>query len=59
VLGAAATQAFGQFLYNTATGQLAWDADGTGVGAAVNICRLLNRGVAVGTLAVGDFDIVA
>jgi hypothetical protein len=54
-----ANQAFGQFLYNTTTGQLSWDADGTGAGAAVQIARLLNGGVAVGTLAVGDFDIVA
>jgi Ca2+-binding RTX toxin-like protein len=59
VVGAApvANQAFGQFLYNTATGQLSWDVDGTGAAAAVNVCRLLNGGVAVGTLAVGDFDI--
>jgi Ca2+-binding RTX toxin-like protein len=54
-----ANQAFGQFLYNTGSGQLSWDADGTGAGAAVQIARLLSGGVAVGTLAVGDFDIVA
>jgi Ca2+-binding RTX toxin-like protein len=61
VVGSAptATQAFGQFLYNTTNGQLSWDIDGTGATAAVAITRLLNGGVAVGTLAVGDFDIVA
>jgi Ca2+-binding RTX toxin-like protein len=52
-------QAFGQFLYNATTGQLSWDVDGTGVAAAVGITRLLNGGVAVGTLAMADFDIVA
>jgi Ca2+-binding RTX toxin-like protein len=61
VVGSApvATQAFGQFLYNTTNGQLSWDDDGTGAGAAIAITRLLNGGLAVGTLAVGDFDIVA
>jgi Ca2+-binding RTX toxin-like protein len=61
VVGAAPTanQAFGQFLYNTASGQLSWDIDGTGAAAAVVVTRLLNGGVAVGTLAVGDFDVVA
>jgi Ca2+-binding RTX toxin-like protein len=53
------TEAFGQFLYNTTTGLLWWDADGSGSGAALGITRLYNGGVAVGTLAVGDFDIVA
>lgn len=56
----AANQAFGQFLYNTATGQLRWDADGTGAGAAVNIVKLLNGGVAVVTsLHAADFEILA
>jgi Ca2+-binding RTX toxin-like protein len=54
-----ANQVFGQFLYNTATGLLSWDADGTGIGGAANICRLYNGGAAVGMLAVADFDIVA
>ena len=36
----AATQAFGQFLYNTGNGQLLWDADGTGGGAAVLLATL-------------------
>jgi Ca2+-binding RTX toxin-like protein len=57
--GPAANQAFGQFLYNTANGQLSWDVDGTGAAAAVNICRLLNSGGTVNTLAAGDFDIIA
>lgn len=61
VVGAApvANQAFGQFLYNTTNGQLSWDIDGTGAVAAVAITRLLNGGVAVATLAVGDLDCVA
>jgi Ca2+-binding RTX toxin-like protein len=61
VVGAApvANQAFGQFLYNSASGQLSWDVDGTGATAAVAITRLLNGGVVVATLAVADFDIVA
>ncbi len=35
--GAAADQAFGQFLFDAAERQLWWDADGTGAGAAVLI----------------------
>jgi Ca2+-binding RTX toxin-like protein len=57
--GAVANQAFGQFLYDTTTGQLSWDDDGTGGNAAVAICILLNGGAIVGTLATADFDIVA
>ena len=61
VVGAApvADQAFGQFLYNTVTGRLSWDADGTGAGAAASITRLYTGGLPVGSLAVADFDIVA
>ncbi len=55
----AANQAFGQFLYNTASGQLKWDADGTGAGAAVNIAKLFDGGVAVSALSVSGFDILA
>ena len=55
----AANQAFGQFLYNTATGQLRWDADGTGAGAAVNIAKLFNEGVVVTSLNAADFEILA
>ncbi|MDZ4761724.1 MAG: Ig-like domain-containing protein [Alphaproteobacteria bacterium] len=36
----AATLASGQFLYNTGSGQLSWDADGTGGGAAVLLAAL-------------------
>jgi Ca2+-binding RTX toxin-like protein len=32
--------AAGQFLFNTSTSALSWDADGTGAGAAVNIATL-------------------
>jgi Ca2+-binding RTX toxin-like protein len=53
-----ANQAFGQFLYNTGTGQLRWDADGTGAGAAVNVAKLLNGGAAVSTLNAADFEIL-
>jgi serralysin len=38
-----ATQAVPQFLYNTATGMLAFDADGTGGGAAVNLVTLVGQ----------------
>ncbi len=37
---AEADAAFGQFLYDTATGALAWDADGTGGAAAVQLAVL-------------------
>jgi Ca2+-binding RTX toxin-like protein len=48
----APTQAAPQFLYNSATGQLAFDADGTGGGVAVNIVSL------VGAPALGAADIL-
>jgi Ca2+-binding RTX toxin-like protein len=41
---AAANQAFGQFLLDTTTNTLRWDADGTGGGAAVDIVRMPNLG---------------
>ncbi len=34
------TLATGQFLYDTSTGVLSWDADGTGSGSAVTVARL-------------------
>ena len=34
------TNAHGQFLYNTSTGALSWDADGSGAGQAVQIATL-------------------
>jgi Ca2+-binding RTX toxin-like protein len=40
VNGTAATAAFGQFIWNSATSTLSWDADGTGGGAAVQIVTL-------------------
>jgi autotransporter-associated beta strand protein len=61
VMGITATQAFGQFLYNAATGVLYWDADGTGAGARVAFTRLFTSAFTLppATLAAGDFDIVA
>jgi hypothetical protein len=46
--------AFGQFVYAKASGVLAWDADGTGGGAAIVIATLTNKP----TLAATDFVIV-
>ena len=40
VLGSTATQAFGQFIYTSATGALYWDADGTGAGAKMEVASL-------------------
>lgn len=57
--GATANQASGQFLFDTSTGQLRWDADGTGGGAAVNVAILNKSGNAVTSLLISDFDIVA
>jgi hypothetical protein len=50
-----ANQAFGQFLYNTATGQLSYDADGTGGLAAQNIATVFAPGGVIATLAATDF----
>jgi serralysin len=60
VLGTAANQAFGQFLYNAANGVLSWDADGTGGGAAVAITDLFTSAFTLppAILAATDFDIV-
>ena len=40
VQGLAATQAYGQFLFNAANGLLSWDDDGTGADVAVAIATL-------------------
>jgi Ca2+-binding RTX toxin-like protein len=40
VNGTVADQAFGQFLWDSATSTLAWDADGTGTGTATGIVTL-------------------
>ncbi|WP_137180895.1 calcium-binding protein [Roseomonas sp. AR75] len=45
--------ALGQFVYTKASGVLAWDADGTGAGAAVTIATLTTKP----TLAATDFVI--
>jgi Ca2+-binding RTX toxin-like protein len=51
VAGTSATQAFGQFLFDAATGVLAWDADGTGGGASVVIATL-NTALVAGDMVV-------
>ena len=60
VMGSVATQAFGQFLYNSVTGVLAWDADGTGAGGVAGFTRLLTSAFTLppAVIAVTDFDIV-
>ncbi|MGG5808600.1 peroxidase family protein [Falsiroseomonas sp. CW058] len=50
-----ATAAFGQFVYETDTGILAWDADGTGAGAAVVIATFTGNPA----LTASDLTIVA
>jgi Ca2+-binding RTX toxin-like protein len=50
VAGTAATANIGQFLWNSATSTLSWDADGTGAGAAVQLVTLTG----VSTLTAGD-----
>ena len=52
--GASAVGANAQFIYDSSNGQLSFDADGDGVGAAQAIVTLIGAP----TLAVGDFDIV-
>ena len=60
VIGVAADQAFGQFLYNAGNGVLYWDADGTSGGAAVAFTRLFTSAFTLppATIAVTDFDVV-
>jgi Ca2+-binding RTX toxin-like protein len=60
VIGTAANQAFGQFLYNAANGVLYWDADGTGAVTAVAFTRLFSSAFTLppASLAAADFDIV-
>jgi hypothetical protein len=55
VNGTVATETFGQFLYNSATGQLAWDADGTGAGVAVLLATLSGAPA----ITAADFTVVA
>ena len=50
-----ASSATAAFLFDTATGKLSFDADGTGVTAAVDIVTLTG----INTLAIGDFAFVA
>jgi Ca2+-binding RTX toxin-like protein/subtilisin-like proprotein convertase family protein len=53
--GAAATEAgHGQFLFDTATDMLSWDADGAGANAAVTIATLTNHTI----LHASDFALV-
>ena len=51
----AATLASAQFLYNTASGQVSFDADGTGAGAAVHFVTL----VGAPAVTAADFLLVA
>jgi hypothetical protein len=55
VNGTGATQTFGQFLYDSANGQLSWDADGTGAGAALLIATLSGAPA----ITAADFTVVA
>ena len=60
VQGTAATAATGQFLYDAVSGQLWWDADGTGSHAAVRIAILgMAGGLHPAALATSDFHIFA
>ena len=52
VAGTAATQAFGQFLFDASTGLLSWDADGTGAGAAIGVARVTGALFAVDIVVV-------
>jgi Ca2+-binding RTX toxin-like protein len=56
VIGAAATEAFGQFVYNTAgnNGRLVFDANGTGAGGETLIANLVGKPA----ITIADFDIV-
>jgi hypothetical protein len=54
VIGTAATAAFGQFLWNSGTSTLSWDADGTGGGAAVQIVTLTG----ITTLSASDIVVL-
>jgi hypothetical protein len=45
----------GQFVFNTGTSILLWDADGSGGATGIKIAKL--QGVT--TLSTGDFDIIA
>jgi Ca2+-binding RTX toxin-like protein len=53
--GAQATGSSGQFLYDTATGKLSWDADGAGAGAAQLIATLTDTP----WLVASDLQIIA
>ncbi|MGA9581001.1 MAG: Ig-like domain-containing protein [Allosphingosinicella sp.] len=49
-----ATEAFGQFLYDTDDGSLLWDADGTGSGEAVLVATFTN----IPSLEASDFFVI-
>lgn len=55
VIGTSATQNFGQFVFDSSTSILYWDADGTGAGAKVAMFALTN----ITSLTVNDFVITA
>lgn len=50
-----ATQAFGQFLYNTTSRELFWDFNGVAAGGVIHFATLTGAGI----LTVNDFEIVA
>jgi Ca2+-binding RTX toxin-like protein len=56
-IGAAATTAAHRIIYNSTNGQLLYDADGTGVGAHVQIATL-STGLAMTAGDMGDFFVI-
>lgn len=55
VVGGAADQAYGQFVFDTAERELWWDADGTGAGAAVMVADFAGKPA----LTAADITIIA
>ena len=55
VIGTAATQGIGQFIYNNSLGKLLFDEDGTGAGAAVEIAFFTVKP----TLTTSSFTVIA
>jgi serralysin len=55
VVGTAAADADDRILYDTATGALFYDSDGTGAAAAIQFATLSSKPL---TLAAGDFLVI-
>jgi Ca2+-binding RTX toxin-like protein len=55
VLGRAANQGIAQFIYDSSTGRLLFDADGTGSGASTQIAILTTNPV----LGTSSFTVIA